>query len=76
MKYHVHIDTEQAVRHPEPFVGFILVDGKRLNSKDEVRLFMNNQLAQGHKLLPCGECDNFDYEKGCQGHPERREKTQ
>ena len=26
------------------------------------------ELAKGHAFLPIGNCDNFDAEKGCQGH--------
>jgi len=28
------------------------------------------ELAKGHEVIPLGDCDNFDYKKGCQGHPE------
>jgi len=23
----------------------------------------------GRKVIPLGECDNFDYQEGCLGHP-------
>jgi hypothetical protein len=26
------------------------------------------ELAQGHEVIPIGECDNFDYKTGCRGH--------
>lgn len=46
----------------------ITVDGKRLKTADEVREFLLDELAQGHELLPFGECDNFDWKTGCKGH--------
>lgn len=29
-----------------------------------------DELAKGRRVLPLGECDNFDYQTGCQGHPD------
>jgi hypothetical protein len=28
-----------------------------------------DELAKGHEVIPCGECDNFDFKTGCRGHP-------
>ena len=25
-------------------------------------------MAEGKEVIPIGECDNFDFKKGCQGH--------
>jgi hypothetical protein len=33
------------------------------------RLWLLEELEQGHKMLPMGDCDNWDYTTGCQGHP-------
>lgn len=46
----------------------ITVNGKTLQTADEVREAFLDELSQGHEVLPCGECDNFDYKKGCLGH--------
>jgi hypothetical protein len=27
-----------------------------------------DELAKGHEVVPIGECDNFDWKKGCLGH--------
>ncbi len=27
----------------------------------------------GHRVIPMGNCDNFDYQKGCQGHSDDTE---
>ena len=37
---------------------------------DELKGEFIKELAQGHEVIPIGECDNFDYKKGCMGHPE------
>ena len=44
------------------------MDGKTLDTEQEVKRFLQEQLAMGRRLLPCGNCDNFDYETGCKGH--------
>lgn len=48
--------------------GCITVDGKTLNTVDEVKVFLREQQAMGRRVLPMGECDNFDYQIGCKGH--------
>lgn len=27
-----------------------------------------DKLAAGHEVIPVGDCDNFDFKEGCQGH--------
>jgi hypothetical protein len=49
------------------------VDGRRLKTADEVRDFLIGELAQGHEVLPCAECDNFDWKTGCKGHPAKED---
>ncbi len=34
----------------------------------ELREYLNEEKAKGHRLLPSPECDNFDPVKGCLGH--------
>jgi len=43
-------------------------DGSRYVSVDELRNALMNELAQGHEVLPTGECEGFDYKTGCPGH--------
>jgi len=43
-------------------------DAGRYMTPAQVRDAMYNELAKGHEVLPLGECDNFDFVKGCQGH--------
>lgn len=50
----------------------IVVDGVPLKTAEQVRDFFLDQLSMGHEVIPCGECDNFDYKKGCLGHNDRK----
>lgn len=65
---HMHVDCAGALRRPEDFVGAITVDGKVLETVQEIKEFFKSQLALGHQIIPCGDCDNFDWETGCRGH--------
>lgn len=43
--------------------------GKENNlSGDECKKFFENYREKGWKVIPMGDCDNFDYKKGCMGH--------
>lgn len=35
---------------------------------DELRSALMDELAQGHEVIPMGECDDFDFKTGCRGH--------
>ena len=48
--------------------GCITVDGRTLMTANEVKSFLREQLAMGRRVLPLGDCDNFDYQTGCKGH--------
>ena len=45
-----------------------VVDGRPLQTADELREFLMDCLAAGKELLPCGPCEGFDYKTGCPGH--------
>lgn len=45
-------------------------DGTNLSDK-EVRDYLNECLVKGWKVIPCGDCDNFDYQTGCKGHTKK-----
>jgi hypothetical protein len=40
-------------------------------SIDDMKEYFWNCLKEGKLVLPIGECDNFDYKKGCLGHENR-----
>lgn len=42
-------------------------DGSKF-TPDELKAAFIEELSQGHEVIPIGECDNFDYKKGCLGH--------
>jgi len=42
-------------------------DGQPMKPR-AARMWLLEQLEQGRKVLPMGSCDNWDYQKGCQGH--------
>ena len=44
-------------------------DTGRVLTPQEFKEHLLDELAKGHKVVPCGPCDNFDYEHGCMGHP-------
>lgn len=43
-------------------------DGTRF-SAGELKAEFIKMLGEGKKVIPIGECDNFDFETGCKGHP-------
>lgn len=47
-------------------------DGNVLNSLG-VFNWLCDQLKLGHEVYPYGECDNWDWVKGCQGHEIKEE---
>ena len=65
---HMALNIRGGIDNAKSLCGCIDVDGKTLNTEQEVKRFLREQLAMGRRMLPCGNCDNFDYETGCQGH--------
>ena len=43
-------------------------DGSKFSTVEELKLAFMAELTQGHKVVPIGDCDNFDWETGCRGH--------
>lgn len=49
-------------------------DGSHFSSVHEFRNTLMDELAKGHEVIPmCKDCDNFDFKKGCLGHPKPAE---
>jgi len=42
-------------------------DGRSL-THEEAREYLYDCLAKGWRVIPYGDCDNFDYKTGCKGH--------
>lgn len=70
MMRHLSLNIDGAIRNAKMYKGCITVDGRVLNTVEEIRAFLYEQKAMGRRVLPCGDCDNFDYQKGCLGHQE------
>ena len=45
-------------------------EGNVAKTANEIKNFFYDELAKGRRVLPLGDCDNFDYQKGCLGHSE------
>lgn len=43
-------------------------------SASEAKAFLLDELAKGHERLPMGECDNWDWKRGCLGHEQSENK--
>ncbi len=43
-------------------------DGRVLSVR-EAKDFLMDEIAKGHRVIPIGDCDAFDFETGCPGHP-------
>jgi hypothetical protein len=48
--------------------GVFKDDNGRPISDYEAREYLYDCLAKGWKVIPMGDCDNFDYQTGCKGH--------
>ena len=68
MIFHTQIDCKGALNHPKDFIGVITVNGKVLMTVPQIKHFFECQLELGHEVIPCGDCDNFDWKTGCKGH--------
>lgn len=42
--------------------------GTPFGNVEELREALMDELAQGHEVIPCGPCDNWDWKTGCKGH--------
>ena len=74
--YHLCVSVRGALRKPLSQLKGMMIDDKgRSLSGAEVRDALMEELAQGHEKISIGDCDNFDYKKGCQGH-EQKEKIE
>ena len=66
---HMCLDIQGGINNARCLKGNITVDGKTLRTEKEVKAFLREQLAMGRRVLPMCDCDNFDYQTGCKGHP-------
>lgn len=67
-RIHMSLNIDGGIQNARLLKGCITVDGRVLNTVKEIRAFLYEQKAMGRKVLPMGDCDNFDYQTGCLGH--------
>jgi hypothetical protein len=72
-QFHLCLSIRGALSWPlrdfqRKIVPMLQHDDGRPMTEHEARNALFDELAQGHEVLPIGQCDNFDYTKGCQGH--------
>lgn len=68
-RFHCCLDISGGIKNARMWRNCITVDRRLLQTEKEVRAFFREQQAMGRKVLPIGDCDNFDYQTGCMGHP-------
>jgi hypothetical protein len=50
------------------FKGVFTGDDGRVLTPEQARDYLLDELSKGHKVLPTGPCEGFNYETGCPGH--------
>jgi hypothetical protein len=70
--YHLCLDLRGALHNwsDRQMKGVFLHDDGRTMTAREAKDVLMDEIAKGHKVIPCTPCDNFDYQTGCQGHAE------
>lgn len=70
-RVHMSMNIEGALRNygRKSMKGLITDDDGTEWSDLKVRNYLQECLNKGWRLLPCGDCEGFDYQKGCPGHP-------
>lgn len=66
---HSCLNIEGAIRN-KAFSIFSDDNGNPISAAEGEK-YLRAELAKGHRVIPMGKCDNFDYQKGCQGHSEK-----
>lgn len=71
--YHFCQDIEGAIRNwkfPRDYRKVFKKDDGTFATPDEARDFLFEQLRDGKRVLPIGNCEGFDFVTGCPGHPQ------
>lgn len=48
--------------------SFAADDNGKTFTNRQLRAELQKAASEGKKMLPLGDCDNFDFETGCRGH--------
>lgn len=66
--YHFRLSVRGALKN-QSFDGLLHNDGRQM-TREEAFTTLRDSLKAGHEYIPMGDCDNWDDEKGCLGHPD------
>lgn len=68
--YHLCLDLRGALHNwsDREMKGVFKHDDGRVMTIREAKDALMDEIAKGRKVIPCSPCDNFDYQRGCQGH--------
>lgn len=78
MKRHLSVNIAGLLRQAgkASMEGMLSRDDGSPASDQEVRKYLGDCLEKGWTLIPVGDCNHFDHQKGCQGHPDKEIKDQ
>lgn len=48
--------------------GWITDDNGNAVTNNEAIDMLLDEISKGRRVIPAGDCDNFDYQTGCKGH--------
>ena len=68
MKRHMSMNIKGVLNRTRNIKGLLFDEEGACLSDSEAREYLNECLSNGWSVIPIGECDNFDYQKGCFGH--------
>jgi hypothetical protein len=68
--YHLSLDARHALTtwDNKQFQGMFKHPFGKPMTTQEAKSLLLDELLRGHEKIPVGECDNFDWKSGCQGH--------
>jgi hypothetical protein len=67
-KTHMCLSIAGALRQPDSSLKWFTDENGRAMTAKQVRAYLKLADFEGKRVLPMGDCDNFDYVKGCLGH--------
>lgn len=66
---HMCICIAGVLRYPDSKLQKLFTDNGTHRPGKIVRKWLELQLSEGKRVLPMGECEGFDFQTGCPGHP-------
>ncbi len=68
--FHMWLDVRGALANwsDREFRGAFKHDDGRAMTAREAKEALMDEIAQGHRVIPIGDCPDFDFQTGCPGH--------